>query len=287
MGYRSERGQRRTSGQKFQKSQHEKAKSKARKNQDRGKHPPDYVSIAPETIVERTLNSLKRLGDQKFAVSPFSQYFDDWVVNLKRVLSEFESGHVAKVDEAYMNERQRILAKVENELAELKQKETCLDPAVRELANKNHRLVEIDAKYAARTRELGPKRNPEIQRLTLDVQSVEEELERVKGLKTSLFGFTKKARAKKEAEVRFKLESTKTELESSVQSFKVEEEKLHDQYQKEKQAVIERAQQLEKEVETLESDLSLMVRHEACAALIHRVNALLERQPASSSAPMS
>lgn len=268
--------------------QHEKAKAKAHKHRDRGKALQEERAVTTEEIAEKTLNSLKRLGDQKFAISPFSQYFNDWLVNVREVLSEFESSHAINVDEAFVNERERILAKIERELAELKRVEATLNLAVRELADSNHLLVEIDAEYAAKTREIGPRRNAEIQCLTLNVQNLEAELERVKGMKTGfLSSFSKKAKGQKEAETLRKLESAKTELESTVQSFKVEQEKLHDEYEKKKQIVIERVQRLEKEVEKLESDNSLTVRPDACEALVNALNALLERQPALSSKPAS
>jgi hypothetical protein len=283
MGYRSQGSPRRSSGQKFQKSQHEKAKSKAHKRQARGRPLREEPQIATaEETAEKTLNRLKRLGEQKFAVSPFSEYFDDWLINLKEVLSEFESSPAVSVDEAFVNERGRLIAKVERELAELKQGEAALDVAAKELADNNHLLVQIDAEYAAKTREIGPRRNAEIQGLTLNVQSFEGELERVKAMKTSFFSFTKRAKAQKESEALRKLESAKTELESALQNFKVEQEKLHDDYEKKKQAVIEQVQRLEKEVEKLENDSSLTVRSSASEALADAVNALLERQPASS-----
>ena len=283
MGYRSQGSPRRSSGQKFQKSQHEKAKTKAHKHQVRGRALGEEPQIATsEEIAEKTLNRLKRLGEQKFAVSPFSEYFDDWLINLKEVLSEFESSPAVSVDEAFVNERGRLIAKVERELAELKQDEAALDVAAKELADNNHLLVQIDTEYAAKTREIGPRRNAEIQGLTLNVQSFEGELERVKAMKTSFFSFTKRAKAQKESEALRKVESAKTELESVLQSFKVEQEKFHDDYEKKKQAVIEQVQRLEKEVEKLENDSSLTVRSSASEALADAVNALLERQPASS-----
>jgi cytochrome c556 len=283
MGYRSQGSPRRSAGQRFQKSQHEKAKTKAHKHQVRGRALGEEPQIATsEEIAEKTLNRLKRLGEQKFAVSPFSEYFDDWLINLKEVLSEFESSPAVSVDEAFVNERGRLIAKVERELAELKQDEAALDVAAKELADNNHLLVQIDTEYAAKTREIGPRRNAEIQGLTLNVQSFEGELERVKAMKTSFFSFTKRAKAQKESEALRKLESAKTELESALQSFKVEQEKLHDDYEKKKQAVIEQVQRLEKEVEKLENDSSLTVRSSASEALADAVNALLERQPASS-----
>jgi hypothetical protein len=63
-----------------------------------------------------------------------------------------------------------------------------------------------------------------------------------------------------------------------VHSFSVEQEKLHDKYEKRKQAVIEKVRSLEKEVEKLETDGSLEVRQAACEALVNAVNALLQRK---------
>ncbi len=133
-----------------------------------------------------------------------------------------------------------------------------------------------------RLERLDPARNAEIQSLTLTVRSLEGELERVKAMKTSFLGFTKKAKAQKEAEALRKLESAKTELETALQKFKVEQEKLHDEYEQKKQNTIERVQRLEKEVERIDIDSSLIIRSQACEALIDAVNALLERQPVSS-----
>jgi len=99
---------------------------------------------------------MKRLGEQKFAVSPFREYFDDWLINLNEVLSEFESNPGVKVDEGFVNERGRLMAKVEQELAEIKRDEAALDVAAKELAEHNHLLVQLDAEYAAQTREIGP-----------------------------------------------------------------------------------------------------------------------------------
>src|SRR3990172_9240781 len=282
MGYQS--GSRK-GGQKFQKSQHEKKKTKP--NKPRGKSKlmqEERPSATAEEISEKTLSSLKRLGEQRFAVSPFSQYFDDWLINLREVLSEFESSPAVSVDEAFVKERERVTAKIEQELADIKRDEATLNLAVRDLADKNHLLVELDAEYAAQTREIGPKGNAEIRRLTLNIQNLEEALARVKAMKTSFFGsFTKKAKAQKEAELLRKLESAKTAVESAVQSFKVEQEKLHDEYEKKKQAVIAEVQGLEKEVEKLEIDVSPVARQAASEALVYAVNALLKRKPAAPS----
>jgi len=283
MGYRSRGSPRRGAAQRFQKSQHEKAKVKTRKRQSRGKSYREEPQIATaEDIQEKTLSRLKRLGEQKFGVSPFRDYFDDWLINLKEVLSEFESNHGIKVDEGFVNERGRLIGKIEQKLAELKRNETALDVAAKELAEHNHLLVQLDAEYAAQTREIGPRKNAEIQSLTLNVQNLETELERVRAMKTSFIGFTKKAKAQKEAKALENLDSAKADLDLDLQNFKVEQEKLHDDYEKKKQFVIEELQRLEKEVEKLDNDASIAVRSTVTEALADAVKALLERQPVSS-----
>jgi hypothetical protein len=98
-------------------------------------------------------------------------------------------------------------------------------------------------------------------------------------MKTSIFSpFSKKAKAQREAEATRKLDSAKSELESVVHSFTVEQEKLHDEYEKRKQEIIEKVRSLEKEVEKLETDGSLEVRRAACEALANAVNAFLQRK---------
>ena len=227
------------------------------------------------------MNNLTRLGEQRFAVSPFRQYFDDWLVNIKQALSEFESSPAVTVDETFTKEREQTLARIEQELAELKHEEETLEPSVKELTDTNHLLVEIDAGYAAKSRETSTKRNAEIQRLTRNVHNLEAEVKRIRAMKTSFFGgFSKKAKAQKEAETLNSLASAETELEMSLQSFKGEQEKVHDEYEKTKQVTMGKVQRLEKEIENLETDKSLNVRQKAAEAFVKAVKALLERQPA-------
>jgi chromosome segregation ATPase len=190
------------------------------------------------------------------------------------------------VDELFVKEREQMLAVVERDLAELKQEEAALNIGVKELAENNHLLVETDAEYAAKTRETSGKRNAEIQRLTLNVHDLEAEVKRVRAMKTSFFGgFSKKAKAQREADILNKLASAETELERALQLFKAEQEKFHDEYEKKKQATTEKVQRLEKEVERLENDESIKVRHDASETLCEAISALLERQPAKPKEP--
>lgn len=281
MGSRSNRGgSRRSSGQKFQKSRHEKAKVRVHKHQEKGIYAEEESSSTADMLGERTLGSLKRLGEQKFAVSPFRQYFDDWLVNIKLALSEFQSHPGIKVDSEFVKESEQTITKIEHDLAEIKENEKALEPCIRELADINHLLLKLDTDYTTNTREMAARRNVEIQRLSQTVQNLETEAEQMKAAKTSLIGgLSKKAKAQKITELNTKLDGAKTELEKTVDSFKKDQEKLHDKYEKSKTATMEKVRDLEEKIEKLENDNSATARQTNAEILIRAVKALLERQP--------
>ena len=284
MGYRPQTRSPRNAGRGHQKSQHEKAKARTQRHRAGEKYLPEKQIATAEEIVEKTLGSFSKLGIQIFALSPFSQYFDDWLVNLRETLAEFELNPAMSADDQFVKERSQVLTGVERELTEKKLKEAELAETAKTLSENNHLLVQIDQEYAAKTREVGSKSNSKIQHLTQNVQNLEEELDQLRQMKTSFFGaFSKRAKEQKLAITTQKLNSAKSELESTVQNFTVEQEKLHDEYEKKKQVVIEKVQSLEKEVENLETDSSLEARRSACKALVDAVNALVQRKAVSPS----
>jgi len=280
MSYRPQTSSRRGTGRGREKVRHEKAKHKGQKHRSGSKYLLEESEVPTfEEVLEKTLGRLSSLGSQIFAFSPFSQYFDDWLLSLKSVLSEFESNPAVNVDEEFVKKRLQVIADVELKLAERRRKETVLEEAARMLANQNNLLVQTDTEYAYATQKLASQRNSEIKRLTRSVHDFEEELEETRRTKASIFSpFARRARSHKTAEVGWKLNAAKSELESVVKAFEVEQEKLHDEYEKRKQAVIEKVRSLEKEVEKLETDGSLEVRRAACETLVNAVNALLKRK---------
>ncbi len=286
MGYRGQSGSRRGSGERFQKSPHEKAKHKIQK-------PKSGIKFAQEEepvpslgeVSEKILGSLSRLGNQTFALSPFSHYFDDWLISLRQMVSEFESNPSTNVDEEFQKERMQIFADVESQFAQIRLKEAELEASANALAQNNHLLVETDADYATQTRELGKKRNGEIGPLTQKVHELEHELSSVEQVKASFLNpFAKRAKAQKQTEATQKLKAAKTELEIAMQNFKVEQDKLHDDYEKKKEMIMEKVRGLEKEIVNIESDASLQVRQSACAALAATMKGFLNRRSASSQA---
>jgi len=280
MSYGSQRSSRRGSGRGRGKVHREKGKRKGQKHRSGGKYLLD-TSEAPtfEEVVEKTLGRLSNLGGQTFAFSPFSTYYDDWLLSLKSVISEFESNPAVNVDEEFVKERSQVIADVELKLAARRSEETVLEEATRKLAKQNNLLVQTDAEYADATQTLASKRNREVKRLTRRVHDFEEELEETSQMKASIFSpFARRAKSQKIAEVTRKLDAAKSERESAVKTFDFEQEKLHDTYEEKKQAIMEQVRSLKKKVGGSETDRSVKDRQFACEELVNAVKALLQRK---------
>ncbi len=279
MSFRPQTGSRRSAARQYSKSAHEKkAKEKRRSG---GKYLLEETpEFSAKEVVEKTLGGLSKLGNQVFALSPFSQYFDDWLVNLRQIISEFESNSAINVDEQFVKERSQIFLDVEGALAEKKLQESNLTGEAKELADTNHLLVETDKEYAEKTRELSFKRNAEVQRLTHKILELEDDVASQEEIKISIFKpIARKKAAEKLAQTQQNLKSTKNELEVALQNFTADQEKLHDSYEKKKQEITEKVDSLHKELEKLETDTSIDARQAACNTLANAVNALLQRTP--------
>jgi len=235
---------------------------------------------------ERALNCLGKLGNQIFALSPFSQYFDDWLVSLRQVIAEFESNSAIDVDERFVNDRSQIFLDVEGALAEKRLQESNLTAEAKALADNNHLIVAADKEYAEQTRERSINRNAEVQRLSTKIRELEDQLANQQEIKISFYKINARKRAAEQLSQTIRdLKDTKNELEVKLQNFTAEQEKLHDNYEKRKQELNENSDRLHKELEKLETDTSTIARQETCNALANIINALLKKTPAPSTEP--
>jgi hypothetical protein len=284
MSYNPQSGSRRSSGKQFSKSAHEK-KAKEKKQRSGAKYLMEETpEVSAQDVAKRTLNSLGKLGNQIFALSPFSQYFDDWLVNLRQVVSEFESNPAVAADEQFAKERSQIFLDAETGLSQKRLEENNLSAEAKELADVNHQIVEADKQYAEQTRERSIERNLEVQRLSNRIRELEEQLASEQEVKISFYKFSAKRKAAEQlAQTTQNLKAAKNELEVTLQTFTAEQEKLHDSYEKQKQELNANSDRLHVELEKLEVDTSTAVRQDTCTALSNAVNALMQRAPAATS----
>jgi len=283
MSYKSQTGSHRGSD-KISKSAHEK-KTKEKKQRSAAKYLMEETpEVSAQDAAQRTLNSLSKLGTQIFALSPFSNYFDDWIVNLRQVVSEFESNSAVSSDEQFAKERTQIFLDVEAALAQKRIEENNMSDEAKALADINHQIVEVDRQYAEQTRERNTKRNLEVQRLSIKIRELEEQLASEQEVKISFFKFgAKKKAAEQLAQTTQNLKAAKNELEVTLQTFTAEQEKLHDNYEKHKQELNAESDRLHMELEKLEVDISTATRTETCTALSNAVTAVMQRAPTATS----
>ena len=283
MSFKHQTGSRKGNSKQFSKTTHEK-KSKEKKQRAGAKYLQEETPQATASqVAERTVNSLGKLGSQIFALSPFSQYFDDWLLNLRQLVSEFEANPTILPDEQFEKQRMQIIQEIEGELAEKRIQESNLTDEAKALADVNHKIADADREYTDKTKELSNKRNSEVQRLSNKIRELEDVVSSTMAAKFGFFQFKeKKQNQEKLAKTEQELKTTKNQLESSLASFTAEQEKLHDSYQKRKQDLNEESDRLHKELEKLETDTSTEARQTACNALAESINSLLKRMPAVS-----
>lgn len=282
MGYQSHvRGSRSTSrGRKIPKR--EKTKTKEPKRQPVVKYAPatDNVPSSEETV-NRILNTLHNLGNQKFALAPFSEHLSRWLVNLSQTISEFESSPSISPDDQFTKDCSQIVTNISSDLEKTRQKETSAAEAMRSLSEDRVFLGKIEKNYSEATLEIQHRKITENKRLSINIDLGKEELDRIERMKTGIFRISKKDKAQKEAEATQRLNAAENELASTTERFTEEQKKQKQKYESEKQPVIQRIQAYETEIQSQEIDGTLEDRRAACEALINAMNSFLVRKPPS------
>ena len=268
---------------KLSKTEHDKKAKAKKQRQNDAKHLIEETPQAsPQEVAERTLSSVNRLGNQVFALSPFSQYFDDWLVNLRQVVAEFESNPAIKVDEQFTAERTQIFQDVIAALTENRLAESTITEEAKALEDVNHKIADADKQYAEATREMNNKRNCEIQKLSNTIRMLEDDLAAQQQVKLGFFKFKEKRIAQENLQRTTKeLTAAKNELEVKLETFKTEQDKLHDNYQLQKQQLSQESDRLHRELEKLETDTSTEPRQKACTELAQTINNQITRLPAT------
>jgi hypothetical protein len=282
MGYHQRVGSGRDSGRERGMRRREKAraKSKGQNRRSGGAYAleGDHVSTSEE-IVDRTLKRLNNLGNQVFAVSPFSEHFGRWLVDLRVVLSEFESSPIVGVDDEFLKQRSQVLSNVELELGKRRGEEASGGDAIKSLSAGRILLGRIEKENVAMMRNTERKNDAEIKRLSSNIDGLKKEVDRIALIKTGIFrGVSKKAKTRKEVEATQRLSLAQKELASAEQNFASEQEKLRDESEKKKEPIISQIRAMEKELENQDVDGSLGARKAACESLINAVNAFTERK---------
>jgi len=238
-------------------------------------------------VVSRALNSIGNLGHQVFALAPFYEHFDRWLMNLQNVLIDFESNQVVTVDDQFREKRSQVFSGIESALRDKRFKEVSRAEAIRSLLSSKNILLQTEQQYIVKMKEIADRKEHTIKPLMRKVEVLQEELDGVLQIRTGfLRGTSKKIKAQKEEEATLRLTSAKKELEEAIRTFGAEEEGLRGEYEHMKLKILEQTTNDQREIERLETasqiDDSVEDRRIACENLTNAINALLKRtQPVS------
>jgi chromosome segregation ATPase len=233
-------------------------------------------------VVSRTLISLHNLGNQKFGLAPYHEYFDRWLVNLQTVLTDFESSQAVTVDDQFRKERSQIFSNIELALRDKRLKEEFRAEIIRNIFSSKNILAQTEQKHTAKMKEITSKKEHTIKPLIDKVEVLQKELDGILNLRTGfLRGISKKTKAQKEEEATLRLTSAKKELDEATKYFTTEEKSLQEEYEHRKLEIFEQIANNQREIDRLETtsqiDDSLEVRRMACENLTAVVNALLKK----------
>jgi len=283
MSYRSQRSSRRSSRRGRGKVHHEKSKRKARKNRSYNQRLLKVSEIlCLEDIANKTLERLNNLGIQTFAFSPFSQYFRDWLLSLKNVISEFESNPNVKVDEEFKENRSQLISDIELKLFERQREEDFIENAARMLTKQRNLLVQTRTEFSYALQELASERKSEIKRLNRSIRTLKKDLRATNQGRVSILNpLARRSKSQRKTELNRKLDFAKTELESIEREIETKQEKLRVVYEEKKNTLIEEVRCLEEKIGTSEIDNSIEDRRIVCEDLGKTVKALLQRNRAA------
>ena len=257
-------------------------RSKARVRGEKNKQSEGYAdekrNWTSEEASEKTISILCNLGNQRFALPPFNDYYSRWLSNVREALSDFESTPSIRVDYQFINEHLQLLSNLERQLEEERRREDLSDDSVKSLFETRTLLDETEKEYLKNKKEVERQKNDKTLRLSNDIDSLRGELARIAQMKTGFFGtISKKTKAQKETESSQRLGLAERDLTATIQSFDNGLDIIRNEYQKRKREALLRMMELQKEIKNQEIDASLETRRTTCDALVNSVKTMAQR----------
>jgi hypothetical protein len=209
-----------------------------------------YLQVRGKSAMDFLIRNVQRLEEEQEKIQQIKT-----LNPIKRIVKEQKRYTVSRKLRAA---KQRLTLAMQNSVAE------------------QEKLEEMDAEYADQNRNLKVKEKSSMDALIKNVQQLEEELARVRQIKTRN-PLKRIAKEQKIVEVTEKLNTAKQELALAAQNSEVEQQRIREEYEKKKQTTIKKVHSLEKEIETKKTDKSLEARKAATRALAKAVKALVQR----------
>ena len=266
-----------------------KQKAKLEKHRDVGTRGlPLEATLNAREVVDRTVNRLHHLGGQRFAVPPFHEHLDRWLLNLRDVIAYFESSGAFNVDDQFRKESSEAVSQIERELDEHRLMETTHAEKVRkinqDLLKMRSLLAQTEREKADKIKEMIRQEESAVKPVAGRMDRLRTELNQISLIRAGFFrSISKKAKAKRQEEAAQKLESTRKQLKQVERSFAVEEKRLNADHENKRTQLLKQIDEYARKLEILEAesdmDDAVEIRQAACESLVKAVNMFLERNP--------
>ncbi len=261
----------------------ERTKSKARNKKTKTPHDFEPKEMTNSTqVLDKTIDALRNLGNQKFALPPFDEHFERWFQTLQTILSDLSSDSAATLDDQFLEERNKVLSDTESVLKENRIREASSRETIVARLNAENRLLQMEREHETDSKRLTAQEKEAVEPLAKRIQSLGEQLQSITRIKSGFFrGISKEEKSRREFEAKLRLDTAENELKKLTQSFQDRRVALGNKHEEKKNEILAQMNRQQKEAESLaaspEADTTAEVRHTACNSLITAIQMLSER----------
>ena len=246
----------------------------------------EHDQIDASQVCSVTLNALEHLGNQRFALPPFSEHFQRWMKDVTTLLSDFETQIPEAANQQYKEIVNRTITNLQVALEGRMDTETSISNrmsnVLRQIAKYENELARLDGDYKTRNHEVRRQYEQSFEKLRVEINTLDRERLRILHTKPSLL---RKLFRRSEANLEQKtsvLRSKKSAFDDRKQLLKQDLEAQRLKYENERKQIVEKLAaeraQLEESKDSRLDD-ALDIRKIACEELRREITEAVNNVP--------
>ena len=270
----------------FSRPRREKSKARVKKHQISQADLEEKRRLTLDEVVEQSLNSLGSLGGQVFALSPFHEHFDRWLMSLRIVMDDFKSSPMVTIDDPFKEEMEKVFSDIESALIIERRAEDSRVESLQGLYSRiqgpRRMLSKVEQDHISEMRNFNVLKEQAIRSLKEEIETLQKELSEARNARPGfLSGITNKVWSRREERLAVMLAASEKKLEETSSSLVANEENLRNKFEINKLEINLQVDQKQREIEGLEAtsqvDGSEPIRRAACEELSNSIKALVAR----------
>lgn len=244
----------------------------------------ESVPADPAEVRSVTLNSLKHLGEQRFALPPFSEHFQRWIKDVRAVLTEFELTLPTALDKSGKQLVENTLSSLQGALHELTATENKTSgetaEAQRELAAREHELSQLEHAYKTTTSQLRRRSEQSFEKMQGEIAALDRQRSKLLHAKPTLLQRLFRKPETKLEEKTNALQSRKKDLIGRKEWLSQELEKHRIEYERSRAELVQQIDGLKEKLRGTKGqalDDAVEIRRKACDELSRIVQEAVDK----------